>query len=65
MTKIAGPEVVIAAGNSTATINLDRIDMGATITLTYNLRGQDDDDDDEADDDSLIAVLMETPADAA
>ena len=57
------PEVVLAADNTTATINIDRIDMGATITLTYHLRGQDDDNDDEPDADSLISVST-TPADA-
>ena len=34
-------EVEINAAGTTATINMDRIDNGATITLTYNLRGQD------------------------
>ena len=32
--------------------------MGATITLTYNLRGQDDDNDDEPDADSLTQLLL-------
>ena len=33
----------------TVTINLDRIDDGARITLTYDLRGRDTDDDGDAD----------------
>ena len=50
------PEVVIDATAGTARINIDRIDMGATITLTYHLRGQDADENEETDPESLIDV---------
>ena len=66
----ADPEVVIDATANTATINLNRIDNGATITLTYNLRGVDNNDaegevsgDGVNDEDSLISVDL-TEADA-
>ena len=49
------PEVVIV-GN-VATINLNRIDDGATITLTYSLRG-DNDGDGEVDEGALITVPL-------
>ena len=46
-------EVVIGAPDgrrdTQVTINLDRIDDGARITLTYDLRGRDTDNDGEAD----------------
>ena len=59
----ANPEVVISDSDNRVTINLDRIDDGATITLTYHLRGQDNNDTDPEvagdgvdDEDSLIKV---------
>ena len=62
------PEVVIgetAVTGTPVTININRIDMGATITLTYTLRGQDTSDtgDEVAGDGipdaaSLIAVSL-------
>ena len=60
---------VVIAGNI-ATINIDRIDMGATITLTYHLRGQDDAENDgagdgEPDADSLIDVPAANDSDVS
>ena len=52
-----GTKVVIN-GND-VTINLDRIDDGATITLTYELKGRDTDD--EVDPLSLITVPTAVP----
>ena len=49
--------VRLLAPTTPVTINLDRIDNGATITLTYNLKSRDIDDDDEVDPDSLISVV--------
>ena len=60
-----GDEVVIDDADGTVTINLDRIDDGATITLTYNLRGRDIDEDDEADTDSLIIVPANNDSDVS